>query len=209
VLNGLASDLAAGAQGTSTLPALCVLAFSLGGAGFAWPRDFPPAKFPVSLVSRNEAGIRGRRVFTSDQWGDYLIYRFYPAQTVFLDGRSDFYGPDTGRLYLRLIYGHPDWRDAFDRFGIRAVLAERTWPLASLLRQSDRWRIVDEQGPAVLFERRPPQALILPAKENAPSRRTMPQERRRDDLAQETSAARTASGQVEGRRTRNVAARVF
>ena len=32
------------------------------------------------------------RIFTHDQWGDYLIYRLYPQTKVFMDGRSDFYG---------------------------------------------------------------------------------------------------------------------
>ena len=208
VLNGLAADLAAGARGVSLIPALfvAVLAF---GPGFAWPRDFPTAKFPVELVNRNQAAIRGRRVLTSDQWGDYLIYRFYPVQRVFLDGRSDFYGPEIGRLYLRILYGHPDWRGALDRYRVCAVLAERTWRLANLLRENDLWRIADQRGPAILFERRSQANGCFPAKENPSARRTMTQERRRDDLAQETPAGGLASEQLESKPAQDTRAHVL
>src|SRR6185312_7463977 len=55
--------------------------------------EFDPTTYPasaVSMISRDSSA----RVFTYDQWGDYLIYRLYPKMKVFIDGRSDFYGPD-------------------------------------------------------------------------------------------------------------------
>jgi hypothetical protein len=33
------------------------------------------------------------RIFTTDQWAGYLIYHNYPQQRVFLDGRTNYYGP--------------------------------------------------------------------------------------------------------------------
>src|SRR5450756_459954 len=58
---------------------------------------FPDTVFPVRAVERNLARLTPPslmpRILTSDQWADYLIFRLYPEQRVFLDGRSDFYGP--------------------------------------------------------------------------------------------------------------------
>ena len=45
------------------------------------------------------------RILTSDQWADYLIFRLYPQQRVFFDGRSDFFGPAIGSDYRKLLVG--------------------------------------------------------------------------------------------------------
>ena len=47
-------------------------------------------------------------MLTTDQWADYLIYT-NPQQKVFVDGRSDFYGPEIGNDYIRLMNGQWDW----------------------------------------------------------------------------------------------------
>src|SRR5260370_16536899 len=50
------------------------------------------------------------RIFTSDQWGDYLTYRFYPRIRVFVDGRSDLFGPTLGKEYIHTAGGQHDWK---------------------------------------------------------------------------------------------------
>jgi hypothetical protein len=88
ILDGVATDFTAGFGRTSAWPAALVVTLALLGSPLRWPRDFPEIKFPVGLVGRQQEKLAGARVFTSDQWGDYLLYRFYPRQKVFLDGRS-------------------------------------------------------------------------------------------------------------------------
>ena len=44
------------------------------------------------MVHANAERLERGRLLTTDQWGDYIIYCFYPRQKVFMDGRSDFYG---------------------------------------------------------------------------------------------------------------------
>jgi len=153
IFERLAQDLSKGSQRSSIWIPLCLAALVLTDRPVAWPRDFPEAKFPVRLVQRHGARLAGARVFTSDQWGDYLIYRFYPGHKVFIDGRSDFYGPDLGKLYLRLAYADAEWRRAFERYGFELVLAPVEWPLAGLLRQEPSWRVVEEDSRGVLFEK--------------------------------------------------------
>src|SRR5450759_4718447 len=64
---------------------------------------FPDKIFPVRAVERSMLLLAPPaampRVLTSDQWADYLIYRLYPEQRVFFDGRSDFFRPATGADY--------------------------------------------------------------------------------------------------------------
>jgi hypothetical protein len=154
ILGRVTSDLAPGFRRTSLWPAILVVFLVLSPAGSKWPRDFPAVDFPVAFIDRHQDRIRRGRLFTSDEWADYLLYRFYPRQRVFIDGRSDFYGPQIGDQYIALTRGDADWRGILDRHGFDVVLALPGWPLCSLLRQSRDWALVDQSKEAALFERR-------------------------------------------------------
>ncbi len=118
-----------------------------------WPRDFPEQKFPLGIVERHGRRLAGSRVFTTDQWADYLIYRFYPAHRVYIDGRSDFYGPGIGQEYLRTLQGRSGWSDTLEKWEFSYVLAPPEWPLAELLEGRAGWRRLDADSVAVLYER--------------------------------------------------------
>ena len=154
ILERVGGGFASSAGHTSLWPGVLLLILAIIPGH--WPLDFPQNKFPVELVAKHERAIGGARVFTSDQWGDYLLYRFGPSQAVFIDGRSDFYGPEIGELYLRTAFGRGDWGGTLGRYRIALVLAPKDWPLADLLGTSDGWRLVDQDGQAALFERSVP-----------------------------------------------------
>jgi hypothetical protein len=61
--------------------------------------EFDPTFYPAGALATLRSDPGGR-VFTNDEWGDYLIYRLYPAHKVFVDGRSDFYGDDFEAKYI-------------------------------------------------------------------------------------------------------------
>jgi hypothetical protein len=136
---------------TSLWPAALVLVLAFLNAPLSWPTDFPSEGFPAALVHRNAELLESSRVLTSDQWADYLIYSFYPRQKVFIDGRSDFYGPKVGGEYRRLLEGAPDWQDILKRHAFEAALLPVNWPLASLLRLDRSWQVVQQDGQAILF----------------------------------------------------------
>ncbi|MCC7174693.1 MAG: hypothetical protein IT159_05815 [Bryobacterales bacterium] len=137
----------------SVWSAAAVAAAILATPASKWPRDFPEAKFPVSLLKTVPANWEGRRVFTTDQWGDYLIYRHWPRLKVFIDGRSDFYGPGLGGEYLRLVEGRPGWDRLLDKHGLGLVLVPGHWPLASLLEGHPGWRRIASDERAALYAR--------------------------------------------------------
>ena len=91
------------------------------------------------------------RLFTGDQWGDYVIYRLFPSTKVFVDGRSDFYGAKFGQKFLEVMGGKYDWKGTLDRYGIEAVLLPVDASLASTLKESREWRPVYDDGVAILF----------------------------------------------------------
>jgi hypothetical protein len=153
ILYQLGTDLAPGFRRTSVWPAVLILSLAAIKAPLNWPRDFPSVLFPTALIHRN-AGLLGTgRLLTTDQWGDYIIYSFFPRQKVYVDGRSDFYGEKVGGQYLHLLQGAYDWRAIMDRNEFNVALLPVDWPLASMLKLDPGWRVVEDDTRAILFER--------------------------------------------------------
>ena len=132
ILFELGSNMAPGFRRISVWTAVSVVAISSRGAAANWPKDFPAVLFPTSLIRSNENRLVTGRVLTTDQWADYLIYAFYPKQRVFVDGRSDFFGPDLGGEYLRASMGDYRWREILDRHSVDTVLAPVRAPCNSI-----------------------------------------------------------------------------
>src|SRR5437588_11572025 len=111
---------------------------------------FDAQRFPVQAIPVIQAG-NYRRIFTFDQWGDYLIYRLYPSTQVFIDGRSDFYGADFVIQCEHLINARYDWEAELQRFGVDTVLLRPNAPLSEALKESRNWKVVFDNGSAILF----------------------------------------------------------
>ena len=116
--------------------------------------EFDPGRYPAGAVARL-AGEAGARIFTFDQWGDYLIYRLYPSTKVFVDGRSDFYGNDFERQFLDIVSLHTGWEQTLARFAVDTVLMPPDSPLTEALKVSSRWRVAYDDGIALIFRLRP------------------------------------------------------
>ena len=116
-----------------------------------WPSEFAKT-FPIGIVKAHEQRIVGSRLFTSDQWGDYILYKLWPRQKVFVDGRSDFYGEKLGNEYLSLMNADFKWYEVSKKYGFNLMLLPVKWPLASVLKLSPQWKVVADDGTAILFE---------------------------------------------------------
>jgi len=149
------ADLEPGFRRMSAWSAVAGAAAILLTPASKWPRDFPEAKFPVSLTRTASVHWDGSRVFTSDQWGDYLIYHRWPRLRVFIDGRSDFYGPELGSEYLKLMEGRPGWDNLLEKHDFGLVLIPSQWPLAALLDRHPGWHRAASDRLAVLYTRAP------------------------------------------------------
>ncbi len=112
--------------------------------------EFDPKSFPVAAVRMLHLDA-STRIFTYDQWGDYLIYRLYPETKVFMDGRSDFYGSEFNQKYLDVITVNYGWEKTLAHFGVDTILMPPGTPLAGALKESARWRVVYDDGVAVVF----------------------------------------------------------
>ena len=134
--------------------ALCAAA-ALATAGSA--ADFPNTRFPVQAVERNQRLLASPgpdpRILTSDQWADYLIFRFYPRQRVFFDGRSDFYGPGLGADYMSLAGAQNRCLELLDQYRFDLALLPRDWPLSTVLDGDAGWKRVYRDPVATLYAR--------------------------------------------------------
>jgi len=92
-------------------------------------------------------------VFNDQNWGGYLIYRWYPRRRVFIDGRIDMYGPAIARDYLDVVSLKPDWREVLDRYGVRTILIQKGSPLSTMLAADGEWQRVLEGDVEDVFVR--------------------------------------------------------
>jgi hypothetical protein len=113
---------------------------------------FPAEQFPVAASAAVEKLPVDARVFSSDKFGGYLIYRFSGTRRVFFDGRSDFYGADFLRQYAQVNQLRPGWHAQFDAWNFTHALVSPQAPLAEALRAAG-WHELYRDKVAVLFAR--------------------------------------------------------
>jgi hypothetical protein len=158
ILGAVTRDLSPGFRRVSVaIPVAVALIALVPGMG-VWPADFPQQLFPVRMIGAHEEALATGRVLTTDQWGDYLIFRFWPRNRVFVDGRTDFYGPSVGGDYIDLWHGQSRWQRLLDQYRFDAALIPPDWPLCALLRQDPGWKVISTDKQAVLLFRRQPAA---------------------------------------------------
>ena len=138
----------------ASLAAVLVLAAQLyaPGAPGLFRAEYDAAAYPaVALdVLRRD---RSARIFTTAEWGGYLIYRLYPEVRVFIDGRSDFYGGSFGEKYIGILNVKYGWRKALGEYGVDTVLLPPSEPLSGALKEASDWRVAYDDGVALVFRR--------------------------------------------------------
>ncbi len=118
-----------------------------------WRSNFPTARFPIAAVDALQSRLVGSKVLTTDQWGDYLIYRLNPEFRAFFDGRSDFYDPEIRNDYIEFMSATWRWEERAERYRFDGILAPLEWPLASVLKIHPGWELVYDDGFALYFVR--------------------------------------------------------
>lgn len=153
ILDEAVAPLAAVGRRTSLWLPLMIVVLALA-PGIAWPRDFPEDLFPVKLIRRHAAEMASARVFTTDQWSDYLVYVNFPRQRVFMDSRHNYYGALIEDDYQALLHGRPRWKALVERYRLDMVLSPADAALTSLLTEDPGWKVAGRDDKAVLFVRK-------------------------------------------------------
>src|SRR5574341_402191 len=98
--------------------------------------------YPAAAVNFIEQKNLGGPIFNRYDWGGYLIWRLYPRERVFIDGRSDLYGLTEDFVvqeYLKAYTAAHDWREPLERYRVRLVLVDPQSPLAVRLGDDAEW----------------------------------------------------------------------
>ncbi len=117
-----------------------------------WPRDFNDESFPVKIAQRHSAELANARLFTTDQWADYLMFK-NPAQRAFVDDRS-FYGDPIVSDALRIMGGVSGWRGLLDKYAVNMVLCPTGSAIGTLLLDDGGWILVDRDSSRLLYRRK-------------------------------------------------------
>ncbi len=119
---------------------------------FPLPAAFPEEDYPARLAAQLEALPPNARIFSSDKFGGYLIYRFAGKRKVFFDGRSDYYGADFLKDYLLLPDTKPGWREQWNKWGFTHALVAKGSSLIEMLPLLG-WKQIAQDPTAILFEK--------------------------------------------------------
>jgi len=114
---------------------------------------FDDSRFPVNAATflSELPQLSSIRLYSSWQWGEYLIYRLWPSLRVFDDGRTDFYGPAFVEEGLLAWNVNPEWSNVLGRYRVNAILLPIDSPLATVLKEKPEWRLIYRDRMAVLF----------------------------------------------------------
>ena len=129
---------------------LCM--FSISRPGVARTIQFPEDRFTVGASSAVERLPSTARLFSSDSFGGYLIYRFNGARKVFFDGRSDFYGAEFMKEYMVLSTARSGWKDLVRRYGFTHALLPEDSALKAALLDAGWTPIYRDKTATLLFD---------------------------------------------------------
>jgi hypothetical protein len=98
-------------------------------------------------------------IFHPQVYGDYLIWRLWPQQRSFIDGRVHLYDEAFARQYI-LTFRDENWESRLARHDIKYVLLpkgdDNSKSMIEAARSSMHWTLLYEDDISVLFEKLPP-----------------------------------------------------
>jgi hypothetical protein len=118
-------------------------------------RDYDLEKYPVAAMHAvGEQHLLGHRLFTTDAWAGYTIWRYWPQQHVYMDDRYDMYPKRVVDDYDTMANLEPKWRETLDKWRIDVVVWPTERSLSQALLERDDWQRVHRDKTASVFVRR-------------------------------------------------------
>jgi hypothetical protein len=127
------------------------------------------ASVPVDAIDFViDNGISGN-MFNTYSFGGYILYRLYPEQRVFIDGRADMYGDEFIKKYHKIYTGQAGWEELLNKHKIDYVVCERDAAIRQLLLARGDFSLVhDDANNSVLVKNTPEFSAIIELYENRP-----------------------------------------
>ena len=110
----------------------------------------PPGRAPIQACDWLEEKSLFGRPYHNYKWGGYLIWRLWPRQKVFIDGRCLVYGDKIMGQYLDVKIAEEGWKSVLDQWNVNMLIIDYSEVDWSHLFESDRWRCVYWDDQAVI-----------------------------------------------------------
>jgi hypothetical protein len=110
------------------------------------------ARFPAAAAEAIEKADCAGPLYNSFDWGGYLIWRLSQLP-VAIDGRTNLHGDQRLQRSFDTWRGAKGWHEDPELSAAGVVIADSSGPLASLLRQDRRFRVLHEDELAIVFVR--------------------------------------------------------
>ena len=145
---------------------VCLMLFTLLLSPWARPK-FGAGRLSRRLVERStpvgamdyiaDHHLDGN-IFHPQGYGDYLIWRLWPQQKSFIDGRVHLYDKSFVEDYI-LAFHDENWESRIAKYDIQYLLLPKDDELAASMlaaaRESQNWVLLYEDDISVLFEKQP------------------------------------------------------
>ena len=127
----------------SAIAVILTLALFIGGYNLDFQKvgnEFSAEVFPTKAATWLEKNPPEGNGFNYFPWGGYLLYRFWPERSVFIDGQTDFYGEDLTREYEQVITLQDGWQEVLEKYQVEWVIMPVDSLLVEGLGQDESWQ---------------------------------------------------------------------
>ncbi|MBU0492518.1 MAG: hypothetical protein KKA73_19950 [Chloroflexi bacterium] len=108
---------------------------------------------PVDAGEYLAAQAPGARMFHTEAYGSYFVWRLYGYAPVFVDTRLELYPPAVWYDYLALSYGRHDWEALLSRYAIDTLVLDKGGlaGLTAVVSTSSNWAHVYEDDVTIIY----------------------------------------------------------
>lgn len=117
------------------------------------PRTDTSFQYPVGGANYISKLAQPVRMYNEFAWGGYLIYRLYPRQLVFIDGRADMYREGVFDDFIIAQNAAPHWREALARYNVNLVILPHDTPLGYALDHEAGWKVGYKDDVSVIYQK--------------------------------------------------------
>ncbi|MFH1380362.1 MAG: hypothetical protein ABII23_08800 [bacterium] len=119
-------------------------------------KPFIERSFPHEEADFIKKYLPSKFIFNSYGWGGYLIYKLYPSNLIFIDGRADLYWQILANEYVQILESRADNLSLLDEFKIDVVVLPKHYWLNRELYIAPGWVLAFEGSMAYVFARKTP-----------------------------------------------------
>jgi hypothetical protein len=116
--------------------------------------ETPASKYPLGALNWIvQNGSRGN-ILPFFDWGQFIIWHFYPDCRVSMDGRYEtVYEDHVHREYFEFLFARPAWRVFLQKYSHEMILLHAGIKITELMKSEKTWRIAYTDKDSVLFVR--------------------------------------------------------